>query len=214
MYTIFKPKTRFIILSATLLIFCGRLQAQLTVPKNFERTEEEYQRIAKEPGAVVFNPPEGWFLADPDGLPSHVQAMVVGKGKYEFPPSINLSTEEFAGSLRDYLKVVREINHSHGSEWKDLGTIRTQAGEASLSQADTQTEWGSVRMLHVILSREGVIYILTAAARKEEFPKFYKTFFDSLRSLHVNKDPKNIAFIGNIPSSSQNQLISKKNGFK
>ncbi|MFQ5730000.1 MAG: hypothetical protein ACE5GN_06535 [Waddliaceae bacterium] len=189
----FGPKLRFTILIATLLLFCGQLQAQLTVPKNFEKTEEEYQQIAKEPGAVVFNPPEGWFLADPDALPSHVQVMVVGKGKYEFPPSINLSAEEFKGSMKDYLKIVREINHSHGSEWKDLGTIRTQAGEASLSQADVLTEWGSVRMLHVILSRDGFIYILTAAAIKEEFPRFYKTFFESLRSLHVNRDPKDMA---------------------
>ena len=193
MYKVFNPILRFSLLSATLFIFCGQLQAELTVPKKFDKTNEEYQQIAKEPGAVVFNPPEGWFLADPDALPPHVEVMVVGKGKHEFPPSINLSTEEFEGTMKDYLKIVREINHSHGSEWKDLGTIRTQAGEASLSQADARTEWGPVRMLHVILSRDGVIYILTAAALKEEFPKFYKTFFESLRSLRVNRDPKNMA---------------------
>jgi hypothetical protein len=50
------------------------------------------------------------------------------------------------------------------------------------------TQWGRVKMMHVILLKKGVIYILTAAALLEEFPKFYKDFFNSLRSLRVNPD--------------------------
>lgn len=136
---------------------------------------------------ILFVPPQGWKLADSKALPEQVRVMVVGKGNKEFPPSINLSTEEFDGSIKDYLKIVKQINASQGSEWKDLGKIKTEAGEASLSQADVTTEWGPVRMMHVILSRGGTVYILTAAALKEEFPKFYKTFFDSLKSLKINK---------------------------
>lgn len=143
---------------------------------------------------VFFSPPQGWLQAKNDTLPPHVKVMVVGKGKKEFPPSINLSTEEFEGTLKDYLKIVREINHSQGSEWRDLGTIRTNAGEASLSQADVVTQWGSVRMMHVILPRNGMIYILTAASLKEEFPMYYKTFFDSLRSLNVKKEATEFSF--------------------
>ena len=193
MHMIIRHRWPFRIASTALLFFACQAHAQLTAPQNFDKTEAEYQQLAKEPGAVIFNPPEGWHLADPEALPPQVSVMVVGKGQNAFPPSINLSTEEFGGTLKEYLQVVKDINHSRGTEWKDLGTIRTPAGEASLSQADTVTEWGPVRMLHVILLRDGRIYILTAAATREEFSKFYKTFFESLRSIRVNQDPKNMA---------------------
>ncbi|NGX42551.1 MAG: hypothetical protein K940chlam7_00831 [Chlamydiae bacterium] len=181
---------RLTTLSVGLVLLYGQLNAQLPFPTNFDKTEDEYKQLSQEPGAIVFSPPQRWHLADPEALPPSVKLMVVGKGNYEFPPSINLSTEEFEGTVKDYLKIVKEINSSQGSDWKDLGVIRTKAGEASLSQADVVTEWGGVRMMHVIISRNGMIYILTAAALKEEFPKFYKTFFESLRSLRINKDPE------------------------
>lgn len=182
-------------LCISVLFSHDQIDAQGVPPKNVGTTAEDFQRISKEPGAVVFSPPKGWYLADSNALPPHVTVMVVGKGSYEFPPSINLSTEEFEGTIKDYLRIVKEINLSQGSEWKDLGTIRTQAGEASLSQADAMTEWGPIRMMHAIISRNGIIYILTAAALKNDFPTYYKTFFESLRSLRINSDPDQMAAV-------------------
>ena len=157
-------------LTLILLILTPGIYSQLTDSQNFAD-------ISQEPGAVLFTPPKNWQIADEKQLPDHVRFMVVGKGKYEFPPSINLSTEEYNGSLQDYLAIVKEINSSQGAEWKNLGTIKTEAGAASLSQADALTEWGPIRMMHVILLKNGTIYILTAAALKKEFPNFYQTFF-------------------------------------
>lgn len=136
---------------------------------------------------VMFTPPAGWRNADVGALPEHVKVMVVGKGSSEFPPSITLGTEDYKGSLKQYLKRIKEINSSQGFEWKDLGTVRTEAGNASLSQVDKRTEWGDVRMMHVIMTKNGVVYILTAASLKEEFPKFYKDFFNSMRSLRFGE---------------------------
>ncbi len=150
--------------------------------------EKNYITNAQEPGSVMFNPPDGWHLANPKALPPSVKLMVVGSGNNDFPPSINLGTEKIEGDLKNYLKTIKSINDSQGSDWKDLGTIRTQAGTASLSQVDAKTEWGEVRMMHVILVKETTAYILTAAALKEEFPKFYKEFFKSMRSLRFNKN--------------------------
>jgi len=138
---------------------------------------------------VQFTPPPGWRNADDTALPEHVKVMVVGKGSNEFPPSISLGTETYSGTLKQYLKRIKEINSSKGNEWKDLGTIRTEAGTASLSQVDKKSEWGDVRMMHVILNKNGTIYILTAASLKEEFPKFYKEIFNSLRSLRFSNIP-------------------------
>lgn len=135
------------------------------------------------PQTVTFTPPPGWRFADADKLPPSVKLMVVGESQHSFPPSINIGTEPFNGTLKEYLKVIKSINQSKGVDWKDLGMIRTEAGNASLSQLDTKTEWGSVRMMHVILVKDKIVSILTVAALKEEFPQFYNDFFSSMRSL-------------------------------
>lgn len=159
-------------------------------PVNQEQSEQHIAPTTNEnaPGAVMFIPPQGWRYAETKDLPRSVQVMVVGKGAGNFPPSINLATEKYAGTLKQYLKIVKSINDAKGSEWKDLGTIRTEAGDASLSQVDQKNQWGVTRMMHVMLIKNGTVYILTAAALKDEFPVYYKDFFNSLRSLRINKN--------------------------
>ncbi len=105
---------------------------------------------------------------------------------------------------------MKAINDSQGTEWKDLGTIKTEAGDASLSQVDAKTQWGNVRTMHVILLRDGVIYIMTAAATKEEFPKYYKDFFNAMRSLRINKDLYEL--VGD--ASRRSQLIQNVENLK
>jgi hypothetical protein len=134
-----------------------------------------------------FLAPEGWHLTETDKLPPHVEFMVVGEGKLEFPPSMNLSTESYQGSLQDYIEIVKRINKKHGSQFKDLGKIKTDAGEGSLSQVDSISKWGPVRMMHVILVKDGRVYILTAAALKNEFASHYKEFFNSFRSFKITE---------------------------
>lgn len=154
-----------------------------------QSSQENTQSSSEETEIVQFTPPKGWRFADTTTLPPSVKTMVIGKGNSEFPPSINLGTETYHGTLKHYLKRIKDINTSQGAEWKDLGMIRTEAGDASLSQVDTKTQWGNVRMMHVILHKEGTIYILTAASLKDEFSTFYKDFFTSLRSLRFGKTP-------------------------
>jgi hypothetical protein len=140
---------------------------------------------------AIFTPPQGWRFADPTKLPKHVKVMVVGKGSHGLPPSMNLGYEEFQGNLEDYLKLVKSINDSQGDVWKDLGIIQTEAGAASLSQLDSLTEWGPLKQMHAIFIQNGIAYILTAAALKEEFSQFYPVFFQSLRSLRIEKKERN-----------------------
>ncbi len=137
---------------------------------------------------AAFDPPEGWRLADTKALPKSVKIMVVGSGKKEMPPSINLGTEQYAGTLKEYLKIIQAFNKSQGDTWRDLGTIETQAGPASLSQLDMKSQWGDLRMLHLIFIHEGTVYILTASALKEEFASFYPQFIKSLKSIRLQKD--------------------------
>ena len=142
----------------------------------------------KTPGALLFTPPEGWEAAGPEELPFTIHWMVVGKGLSSYPPSINLGIEPYQGTLKEYLKLVKAINLAQGTPWRDLGTMRTQAGSGSLSQADIETEWGTVRLMHLIFLRSGRIYIVTAAALKEEFARFYSLFFQAMKSVRFNPD--------------------------
>lgn len=189
-----------------LMIFvAANLVANETLPLDEEKALQQLNADqAQEPGAVLFTPPEGWHFADPKKLPRSVKVMVVGKSSSEYPPSLNLATENFNGTLKQYLKIVKDINDRSGAEWKDLGTIRTQAGEASFSQVDAKTKWGTERLMHVILIRDGIAYILTAGALKDEFPRYYKEFFTSMRSLRFNKNAYDM-----IPEAKRRDLLEK-----
>lgn len=155
----------------------------------------------------MFTPPSGWQMANVD-LPKHVRVMIVGPSSSGFPPSMNLSSEPYNGTLRQYLKTVKNLNEGQGYEWKDLGTIRTEAGNASLSQVDTKTSWGIVRLMHVILLKNGTIYILTASALKDEFSKYYNPFFLSMRSLKAVDDVYQM--VGDIQQRNQLKVIAEK----
>lgn len=140
---------------------------------------------AEETRQATFVPPSGWRAADLKELPASIKFMVVGTGTREVPPSINLGFETYQGTLKNYLKIVKDINSAQGDNWKDLGIVQTAGGPASLSQVDVKTEWGVIRQMHLIYLDQGVVYILTAAALREEFPKFYNDFFNSLKSFKV-----------------------------
>ncbi len=153
-----------------------------------ESIKEHYIAALDDPEAAIFVPPVGWLAAEPASLPSHVKALIVGKGEHEYPPSINLGAEAYEGSLKTYLKNIKMINEAQAATWKDLGQIATESGNASLSQVDMKTKWGDVRLMHAIIIRYGTAYILTASALKEEFSQFYKDFFQAMRSFKINKD--------------------------
>lgn len=145
--------------------------------------------LKSENSAILIDIPTSWSLPnDSVKLPPHVLLLAVGRGEHPFPPSLNVATQPFKGTLKQYLKNVKSINEARGDEWKDLGHIRTESGTASLSQANSKSEWGETRTMHVILLRDDQIYILTASALKEEFPKFYKEFFAAMRSVRIEKN--------------------------
>lgn len=171
------------------VLMVATIPAPTSIPLSEERAlQQKMVEIAGEPGSVTFQPPANWRLADPAALPPNVKVMVVGRGKGSYPPSLNLMTEHFVGTLKEYLRIVQKKNEKWGDDWKDLGVIRTNAGDASLSQVDTKTKWGTERLMHVIFIKNEQVYVLTAAALKEEFGQYYKDFFNAFRSLKINQD--------------------------
>lgn len=153
---------------------------------------EEMEKNKDAPGAVIFTPPQNWKMVDPKVLPKHVLAMIVGSGKSEYPPSMNLGYEKYQGSVKDFIKkVVKvELDSTH-AEWKDLGTIQTKAGVAQLLQVDSKNKWGMERQMQAFIKKDDVIYILVASSLRDEFPTYYKEFFNAIRSLSINESKKN-----------------------
>lgn len=140
-------------------------------------------------GVMKFDPPQGWRFADLAQYPKSVKVVVVGQGKSTFPPQLILNTEPFQGTLQEYIKIVKAYNRTQNTEWKDLGTLRTQCGEGSLSQVDVMTEWGVLTMMHLILIKENIVYILNASAAKDDFSNHYSDFFKAMRTLQYTTGP-------------------------
>lgn len=140
---------------------------------------------------VTFTPPTGWHVQEINPEFSTVKAQVVGKSTSSYPPVINLCIEEnYKGTLKSYIQLIKSKELAKGIELKDLGSIRTEAGSASLTQVDMKKDhYGDIRYMRVILLRNGTIYIVTASALLKEFGNYYKDFFTAMRSLRIIKNP-------------------------
>lgn len=164
-----------------------------TAASSLEKLTDQFLQAAQQEGAVIFTPPEGWGAVDPQTLPLSekakkiIKAMVFGKGLSQFPPSISLAIHPWNGTVKDYLiKEIKPDIETIKGNFKDLGNMKTQAGDARLCQVDFMTNWGELREMHVILKKDDLLLVLTAAALKEEFPRFYSDFFTSMRSLRFH----------------------------
>ncbi len=136
-----------------------------------------------------FTPPSDWEIAAPETLAPSVKIAFIKKSSKGLCSSLNLAIEEVDVSMSEYLKVVQNIHeHNRNNQWRKLGKIQTSAGSAQLTEIDTTTEFGPLRMLQLILIKDRHAYILTAAALKEEFPAFYKDFQKAFRSLTLTHD--------------------------
>lgn len=139
----------------------------------------------------TFTPPDQWEAADTRSFPPHVKVAYLGKNKQNFTPSLNLAVEEgVEGSLEEYLKCVKaRFEKDRNNRWRDLGPFQTPAGPARLTSIDMQLKNDEARLLQLILVKDRVAYILTAAASKKEFPELQKLFERTFCSLQLNADP-------------------------
>ncbi len=166
-----------------LKLFLANLVLMLLFPLSVFTQEEDK---AKNPSIAVFVPPKDWRIADEKALSPHIKILVIGpKIQNEMPPTMNLMIEPYSGTLKSYLKNVKKINDTHGDAWKDLGTLKTKAGDASLSQVEIRSKWGGEKLMHAIIVRNGFAYVLTATAAKNEFGRFYQQFYNAFRSLQI-----------------------------
>jgi hypothetical protein len=158
------------------------------------------------PSYCYFTPPQGWEIADPKSLSPRVKIAFLKKVGSGFCPSMNLAIEETSVSLQEYLKAVKSIHEQDRSNrWRQLGKVHTQAGLAQLTEIDSKTEWGAVRILQLILLKEERAYVLTASALKEDFSDYYREIQSAFRSLTLSSD-----LFGNIPQTEKREMLKSK----
>lgn len=185
-----------LVISALLSLLPLGSQNLLAAPTTQEMRAESYS---------FFVPPEGWQLADPRTLSPRVLIAFLGENSAGFCPSLNLAVEEANVSLSSYLKAVKAIHLADSrNRWRDVGKIQTRAGEARLTEIDTQTEWGPVRLLQMIFLKDRKAYVLTGAALKEECGKLYKDFSKAFRSFTLTSD-----LFSSIPQEDRREILKK-----
>jgi hypothetical protein len=122
-------------------------------------------------GHCYFIPPQGWDLADPAKLSPRVKICFLGKSSKNLLPSINLASEEVDISLKAYVDIVkRDCENDPNTHWRDLGKYTTRLGEGRLTEREVTTECGLSRQVQLIVIKDSMAYILTAAALKTDNP--------------------------------------------
>jgi hypothetical protein len=136
-----------------------------------------------------FIPPEGWMPAAKENLSPLVKVGFLDPKNFGFRASLNLAEEEIDCNLEEYLEAVKNIHtNDHHNIWSNLGHYPTKAGPAVLTQIDSTSSWGSIRILQLILVRDTKAYVLTAAASKKQFSKYLSAFKAAFNSLTITED--------------------------
>jgi len=173
------------------------------VPKETAPQSAKHAPLDQTSPLCYITPPKGWEIAASKNLSKSVQIAFFKKTSSSFSPSINLAVEKSTLSLQEYLKVIRKIHEAdHRNRWRQLGKVHTQAGIGQLTEIDTTTEWGSIRMLQLIVVKHGHAYVITAAASKEDMAQYYKEFQTTFRTLQVTSD-----LIGAIPQMQRRESL-------
>lgn len=139
---------------------------------------------------AYFHPPETWKEMDPRSLPSSIKIGYVGKGKKHISPSINLATEDITGmSQQEYTDLVKNLHKSNPlTSWRKLGSLKTLAGKAHLSEITRENPAGKIKMLQCILVKDKLAYVMTGGSSPEEFGALRKEFLSCFQSLTLSQD--------------------------
>lgn len=135
-----------------------------------------------------FTPPEGWLLAKPQS--DIIKIGFLHPGGHDFPPRITLATEENSGTLKQYVKAVKEIQSqdpSHKS-WRDLGAIKAGPLQGRLIEMQSSSQAGDVKILQAFFVKNDTAYILTASLLKKEDPEIQTQILKTFQSAAIVPD--------------------------
>ena len=151
-------------------------------------------------------PPKNWEIIDAHSLSPKVVIGFLEKSKKGFCPSINLAIEPVNTTLSEYVQAVKKLHEiDRTTRWRDLGKLKTRAGIARLTEIDTKSKWGDVRLLQMLFVKDGSAYVLTAAASKEDFSSFYSEIKHSFASFAITSN-----LLSLVTSQEKKELLEKR----
>ncbi|HSX10541.1 MAG TPA: hypothetical protein VLF94_02340 [Chlamydiales bacterium] len=137
----------------------------------------------------LFQPPADWEIAHLKTPSPEIHIGFLAKGSGEFRPSINLATEEIDGTLKEYVKAVKELHLSEPKvQWRDLGKFATRAGEGRLTEVTKPSAWGEMKIFQAIVVKDDTAYILTSAVLKKDLSRYHTSILNAFRSLNLVPD--------------------------
>lgn len=144
--------------------------------------------FSKEP-FYYFIPPKNWDVVDPSKLKPMFKIAFVEHSNKTFKPSLNLGIQKIDVSLTTYLEGAKKQHLlNRNKKWSELGYVKTTAGDAHISQIDEKNTIGDIRSMQCILVKEGLAFVITAVALREDFINYHNDFLKAFESFTICPD--------------------------
>lgn len=160
------------------------------------------------PEMCSFTIPDGWQQEKSTRIVDPTKILVkTEKDAISLAPSINLVIEKIDMTLPEYTNLIKGLyEYVDDAEWNDLGNINTKAGQARLTMIDMEHKYGPIRIMQLSFVKDGILYLITNTALKNDFQKHYQNFFNAMRSFTIYDD------IADIPQNNENRAeVALKN---
>ncbi len=158
--------------------------------------------FAKDP-FYSFVLPKKWEIVSTKDFASSIKIGCVAKSKNNLKPSLNLAIEKTKVSFEDYIKAVKDRHISkRKNTYTSLGYLDIAKNKAHLSQIDTKTKCGDMRILQCLLLKDNIAYIMTGVCEKGDFLDIYDQFINAFESFEIAQSP--FETLSNL--SKENQL--------
>ncbi len=150
----------------------------------------------------VFTPPKGWNLLSPQGDAPCIILTFVSPSK-SYPPSLSLAKEAYTGSTKSYLGAAKKLLKKDAAAFRELGTEKTKAGNATLFQMEYSTPHGLFSTLVAIYFSQTNAYTLSFAVKKDAFSLLVEDFNTTISSAALTQH------LGDVLTSIQRSKIER-----
>ena len=146
-------------------------------------------KIFAEEKTAFFIPPKNWVILNPKIYTKYIKVIFAKNEKTICRPTIILSMQETDLSLDDYTnKAKKEHEIDPNITYKILGPLDLLNGKAILSEVCKTVNTIDYKILQLILIKDCIAYVLTAASKKEDIVDNYKIFTDSFKTFELLDD--------------------------
>lgn len=137
-----------------------------------------------------FSIPKKWDLVSTKDFAKSVKVGCIAKSKNTIKPSINLATEYTKKNFEEYIQAAKNLHIAdRKNTYTSLGYLSLKHGKAYLSQIETKSKCGDIRILQCLFMKDHIVYILTGVCEKQDYLNFYDEFILAFESFEIANSP-------------------------